>query len=180
MKGQKQIPVRVSVSPSLYHSETQVHLSICQSEFGTAPPSVRSTKQPEKTKDTRDRGCGPCVSKPQKQGGAVAPPCVRNQRHRKQKTQKTPVAGAVALACLKNEAKNSAMSNGSKKGQVARAFSKRKNPTNKTRAQNHPNGHVETTHPRMDMTARQPVQCKACGSGGGLRVPHTVPVGPPV
>ena len=50
MKGQKQIPVRVSVSPSLYHSETQVHPSICQLEFGTAPPSVRSTKQPEKQK----------------------------------------------------------------------------------------------------------------------------------
>ena len=49
-EGQKQIPVRVSVSPSLYHSETQVHLSICQSESGTAPPSVRSTKQPEKQK----------------------------------------------------------------------------------------------------------------------------------
>ena len=179
MKGQKQIPVRVSVSPSLYHSETQVHLSICQSEFGTAPPSVRSKKHPEKTKDTRDRGCGPCVSKPQKQGGAVAPPCVRNQRHRKQKTQKTPVAGAVALACLKNEAKNSAMSNGSKKGQVARAFSKKSHQQNQS-AKPPKWARNTKTHPQMDRTARQPVQCEACGSGGGPCVLHTVPVEPPV
>ena len=33
------------------------------------------------------------------------------------------------------------MSDGSKKGQVARAFSK-KNPNNETRAQNHPNGYA--------------------------------------
>ena len=169
--------VSQSVPVSFRNTSPPVYLSV---RIRHSAPQCEEHKTSGKTKDTRDRGCGPCVSKPQKQGGAVAPPCVRNQRHRKQKTQKTPVAGAVALACLKNEAKNSAMSNGSKKGQVARAFSKRKNPTNKTRAQNHPNGHVETTHPRMDMTARQPVQCKACGSGGGLRVPHTVPVGPPV